>query len=444
MMEDPKLRAMEVGVKVYSLKTKETILSYQEDKILKPASNLKLITTLAALKYLGSEYRFKTKVYSDGPIENDILKGNLYVKGFGDPLLVSEQLWYLTNDLRRVGFRQVQGHLILDESFFDAIREVPHNLGKGERAYDAPLGALSINFNTTAIYVSPGVAVGTPAKVTVDPDNTYIKLINRSKTVSEHAKKTLEVIRLSGKDHDVILVKGQIPLATPEKRYYRNITHPLYYAAAMVRRFFQERGMTIQGKDKFERVPKGAQEILVYESRPLRILVSDLNKISNNFIAEQILKTLGAELKGEPGTTDKGLSVLKEFLMGLGIHNGYQMVNGSGLSLENRMSAAQLVEVLKYGFYDFKLFPEYVSSMGIVGVDGTVEGRLKNTPVQGEVRVKTGSLTGVSALSGYLVTKQDEILVFSFLMNDAHNRQDRMQDLQDKLLLLLSDVENGS
>ncbi len=445
ILSAPVLKNTSIGIQVTSLKSEEKVFEYHATDLLKPASNMKLITTLAALKYLGPDYRFKTKLYTDGVIKNNSLQGNLYIKGFGDPLLVSEQLWYLVNDLKRVGFQEIQGDLILDDSFFDAIRTVrdghpTHDNGR-DRAYDAPLGALSVNFNTTTVYVYPGSGIGKKARVVIDPDNTYVKVINRSKTLRSNASVTLDVSREIGKTSDTIMVTGGIPLAYPGKRFYRNITYPHLYAAALFRRFFKEQGITVRGKNQFKEVPPYAKEILVYESRPLRILVGDLNKISNNFVAEQMLKTMSAELKQPPGSTDKGLSILQGFLQDIGVRAPYQLVNGSGLSPDNKMSAAQLVEVLKYGHKNFGLSPEYMASMGIVGVDGTVSLRLQNTIAQGRIRVKTGSLFGVSALSGYLNTVNNETLAFSIIMNDPQDRVELMQATQDKLLLALCELK---
>src|SRR3989338_567089 len=415
ILSDPSLKNVSIGIQVTSLKSDEKIFDHHPTDLLKPASNIKLVTTLAALKYLGPEYRFKTKLYREGVIKNGVLHGNLYVKGFGDPLLVSEQLWVLVNDLKRVGFQEIHGDLILDDSFFDAIRTVrdghPTNGNGGDRAYDAPLGALSVNFNTTTVYVYPGSKVGKKARVVIDPDqNTYVKVVNRSKTRRGTQPMTLEVFRQIGKTSDTIIVTGGIPLNHSGKRFYRNITYPPIYAASLFRRFLKEQGLIVKGKNQFKEVPVFAKEILVYESRPLRILVGDLNKISNNFVAEHLLKTMAAELKPPPRSTDKGLDILREFLQGIGVKESYQLVNGSGLSADNKMSAAQLVEVLKYGHKNFGFFPEYMASMGIVGIDGTVSSRLQGTIAQGRVRAKTGSLSGVSALSGYVSTQSNETL----------------------------------
>ncbi|HBQ20773.1 MAG: D-alanyl-D-alanine carboxypeptidase/D-alanyl-D-alanine-endopeptidase [Deltaproteobacteria bacterium GWA2_38_16] len=434
---------MNVGIKVTSLETNDILFDYHGDLLLKPASNVKLVTTLAALKYLGADYEFKTKVYTDGTIQKGVLQGNLYVKGFGDPEFVSEELWYLVNDLKRNGFQTITGNLVLDDSFFDTVRTVQNGSNhEGERAYDAPLGALSVNFNTTAIYVRPNTKVGLKARVIVDPTNSYIKVINKAKTDSATKSLSLVVTRIEGKNQDTIMVTGGIPINYPEKRYYRNITNPLLYAATLFRRFMKEQGLSIQGKNQFGVVPEKAQEILVHTSKPLRWIVSDLNKISNNFIAEQMLKTMAAELNKSPGTTDKGIDILGNFLKEVGVKTPYQLVNGSGLSPQNKMSAAQLVDVLKYGYQYFEIFPEYMASMGIVGVDGTVEKRLQGTIAQGKVRVKTGSLTGVSSLSGYLSTVKNELLAFSILVNDSQDRVGDMQGLQDKILLTLCGLEN--
>jgi len=442
LISERQYRGIHMGIKVYSLKTNEVVFDEAPNKKLKPASNVKLVTTLAALKYLGPDFKFKTKIYTDGKIEKGVLKGNLYFKGYGDPKLVSEQIWFMVNELRRFGFYRIDGNIVIDDSYFDDKRTVKNGDRKrGARAYDALLGAVSVNFNTTTIYVRPGKRVGAKPIVIIDPENYYMKTINRAKTVSSRKRMSLRVVRVPGKYDDTIVVSGNIPIGSKEKRFYRNISHPRNYAAAFFRRFLNERGIKIRGKNRFKKVPANARELFVYESRPLRIIVSDLNRISNNFIAEQILKTMAAELKGVPGTTDKGIDILGDFLKELGIRSHYKLVNGSGLSPKNVMTAAQFIEVLKYGYRSFEIFPEYIGSMGIVGVDGTVDKRLKGTIAQGRVRAKTGSLKGVAALSGYINTLSNETLAFSFLMNDPKNRNKLMKSLQDKMLLMLCQVE---
>ncbi|MEK7790309.1 MAG: D-alanyl-D-alanine carboxypeptidase/D-alanyl-D-alanine-endopeptidase, partial [Deltaproteobacteria bacterium] len=213
------------------------------------------------------------------------------------------------------------------------------------------------------------------------------------------------------------------------------------YASSLFRRFFKEQGITIQGQNRYKVVPTTAKEILTYESRPLNMIITDLNRISNNFVAEQILKTMAAELKSIPGTTDNGLKILTEFLKEAGVSGNYQLVNGSGLSPDNLMTAAQFIEVLKFGYRHFEFFPEYISSMGIVGVDGTVNMRLRGTIAAGRVRAKTGSLTGVSALSGYLNTLSNETVAFSMIMNDPFDRDQLMQRFQDEILLNLCELK---
>ena len=429
---------IEAGIQVYSLGKKKRLFSYQENKPLMVASNLKILTSLVALKMLGPDFRFKTSIYTDGKISGKTLHGNLFIKGFGDPKLVSEQLWYLTNDLVRKGFQTVTGDLILDDTYFDAERDVEQSDGKnGERAFDASLGALSVNFNTTAIYVQPGNKPKQKARVYVDPDNDYINIQNQSKTGEATDSLTLNVSRLSGKKGDTILVTGIIPWGYSEMRFYRNISDPSKYAAALFRRFFKERGISIYGKNRYESIPSHVHELMTYESQPMRHMIADLNRFSNNFIAEQILKTVGGETKGLPGTTDKGVSVLKDFLKSLNVQGDFQVVNGSGLSQKNKLSAAQLVTVLKAGYEHFEWGPEYVSSLSIMGVDGTLEKRLKNTSAYRHVRAKTGSLTGVSGISGYVGTESGDILAFSLLMNDPKDRYLLMQKTQDEILLQL-------
>jgi len=187
------LEGIEASIFARRVDTKDIVFAHKENHALIPASNMKIMTTAAALNVLGSQFTFKTEIYHTGSIQNGILKGDLYVKGYGDPLFVSERLWYLINELTREGFTKITGDLVLDNSYFDEEGLMASRIETGtERAYNAPLSALSLNFNVVAVYVRPG-KVGKKPKVIIDPDNDFIDVQNLATTGKED---TLTVSRI--------------------------------------------------------------------------------------------------------------------------------------------------------------------------------------------------------------------------------------------------------
>ena len=173
------MQSKSYGIEIYSLDRREILYETRKDHLFVPASNQKLITTAAALKYLGPDYRYPTRLFTTGKIEGDTLYGDLYIKGYGDPKLVSEQMWLLVNELKNIPIRKVVGNIIADNSFFDSLLRVKTwGQAGGSQAYNAPLGALSFNFNTVTVYVSPGKRAGDKPRVVVEPDTQYIKIKN--------------------------------------------------------------------------------------------------------------------------------------------------------------------------------------------------------------------------------------------------------------------------
>ena len=182
------LRKQNFGIKIHSLERNKTLYSVHSDRLFAPASNVKLLTTALALKRLGPDYRFKTGLYATMPVGGEILGGDIYVKGFGDPNLVSEQMWLLVNELKNIPLRKVHGDIIADESFFDNNLRVKTWKKGGVEAYNAPLGALSFNFNTVTVHVTPGEKLGDRPVVVVDPNIEFIRVDNRAITVSRSTR----------------------------------------------------------------------------------------------------------------------------------------------------------------------------------------------------------------------------------------------------------------
>ncbi|MEE8209590.1 MAG: D-alanyl-D-alanine carboxypeptidase/D-alanyl-D-alanine-endopeptidase [bacterium] len=429
----------DIGLHVVRLSDGATLATHQAGRLFIPASNVKLLTTAAALRILGPTYRFPTTLYATGPIAGERLRGDLVLKGFGDPELVSERLWLLAAALRRKGLREVEGDLVIDESFFDDQMRAPSWGGHvSTRAYYAPVAPASLNFNAAAVHVEPGPTPGQPARVLLEPQTAYLRLVNRATTGRAGSKLSLVVDRRAGQRTNTIVVGGSIPYDADRTTYYRSITHPWRYLATVLAELLRREGIAIKGTLRQGRVPESALELMTFESKPLGHITRDLNKLSNNFIAESMLKTMGASVHGPPGTFEKGLAVVEDFLRTLDIAPGtYRLRDGSGLSSANRLTPGQITKVLAAMWGDFRFRPEYLVSLAVMGMDGSVDERLTETQARQRLRVKTGSLRGVSALSGYGVSADAEELAFSIIINNEACGLPLMQKTQDAIVLAL-------
>jgi len=427
----PALAGARVGVFVKSLDTGEVIFARSPDELLNPASNVKLFTAAAALSRLGPEYRFETE-FLTAPGANGAR--TLYVRGKGDPTFVAERLWAVAGELSGLGLERV-AEVVVDDSFFDGVREGPgFDQEVGDRAYLAPAGAVSLDFNTVAVRVSPGPRAGAPVRIRTEPPGDFIEVENRAVTGGPRARRRVKVSSSPGTNgHQRVAVIGQVPLGGRSQVIWRRVDDPPLHFGFTLRRLLEQRGVKVAGPVRRGTVPDPAALLLVTESEPLSLVVRRLQKHSNNFVAEQILKTLGAEARGAPGSWPKGIAAVEDFLAGAGIPRGsYLMKNGSGLNDANRFSARQTVQLLEEMWRRFPLSAEFVSALPVAGRDGTIRWRMEGTPAAGRLRAKTGTLEGVTSLSGYVEAAGGDRLAFAVLVND-HNGQARTVRAVDEM-----------
>jgi D-alanyl-D-alanine carboxypeptidase/D-alanyl-D-alanine-endopeptidase (penicillin-binding protein 4) len=417
------LAGARAGVLVSDASTGEVLFARNADVLLNPASNVKLVTSAAALARLGPAYRFETEFLVDSASAGSSSVKTLYVRGGGDPSLVTERLWGIAGDLQHLGIRRI-GEIVLDESFFDEERTGPgYDQEEGDKSYLAPAGALSLNWNTIAVHVAPGDRRGLKARVEVEPASGYVEIENRTTTVSKKGRRHVVVSSTSSSGKQRIVVTGRIPVGSRTQVVWRRIDEPALYLGHSLSRLLDHRGVKVTGAVRTGTVAAGARLVHVAESEPLAEIVRRLNKTSNNFVAEQVLKTLGAELKGTPGSWPKGVEVVQDFLAEVGIPRGaYVMKNGSGLNDTNRFSARQLVTLLRAMSSRFPLASEYVSSLPVAGRDGTIRWRMDGTEAQGRLRAKTGTLENVTSLSGFVESAGKRTLAFAVLVNDFPGR----------------------
>ena len=418
-LADPDLGRAKLGVDVVDVDSGKTLYARNDAGLFNPASNVKLFTTAAALALLGPEYRWKTVVYADAALSGGELKGRLYLKGHGDPTLVVEDLWRMVTDLYAVGLRKVSGDLAVDDSFFDDVRVGPGFEQKQEDApFRAPNGALSLNYNAVAVHVLPG-AVDGAARVVIDPATPYFTVVNEARTVAA-GRSAITVETRDAPDHTEVRVAGRIRVNDPGQQQLRRVSHPDLYTAYAFRELLARRGIKVSGNVVRDATPATARALSAHYSQPLGVAVRDVNKRSNNFMAEQILKTLGAESGGRPGTWQKGIEAVAGFLERLGIaRKDYKMTNGSGLYNSNLFSPAQLTTLLRVAYKDFRFAADFIGSLALAGADGTIGHRMEGGLAERYVRAKTGTLAGVSCLAGYAGAPGRAPLAFAIFMNDV-------------------------
>ena len=325
----------------------------------------------------------------------------------------------LARRLKLRGVRRVKGDLVADDSFFDARRYGRGwRVGGSIRPYLAPHGALSLNFSLVSVLVAPGERPGDPAQVLLEPPSRALRLESRVKTArGERRRVALGRRRVRGRD--VVRVSGRVSVGEEMRTRRVPVTDPTAFAAGAVAAEFERQGIVLEGRVRRAATPPGARLLARNLSPPLGEVVRGLNKHSNNFVAEQILKTLGAETYGAPGTSEKGLRAVRDFLVSVGVAaKDFELADGSGLSRMSRVSPRALVALLEAAHNDFRLRPEFTASLAVFGVDGTVRKRRGGRAASRRVRVKTGMLRGVHAFSGYAAAENGEILAFSVLVNE--------------------------
>jgi D-alanyl-D-alanine carboxypeptidase/D-alanyl-D-alanine-endopeptidase (penicillin-binding protein 4) len=421
------LAGARVGVLAVSLDDGRTVFAKDPDTLLNPASNVKLFTSAAALARLGPDHRFATEFLVDGSPRGGGPARVLFVRGRGDPTLVTERLWAIAGDLAHLGIARV-GDVVLDDGWFDGERLGPgFDQEDGDRSYLAPTGALSLNFNSVAIHVAPGARRGDHGRVGVEPASSFFQVENRVVTGGTRGTRRLVVSSQPWNGRQRIVVSGRIPLGGRPQVVWRRIDDPPAYFGHTLRRLLELRGVAVSGRIRTGVVPPDARLVHVAESDTLGEVIRTLNKSSNNFVAEQILKSLGAETRGTPGSWAKGIEAVEEFLAEVGIPRGsYVMRNGSGLNDANRFSARQTVALLRAMRGLRTVWPEFLTSLPVAGRDGTIRWRMEGTEAVGRVRAKTGTLGNVASLSGYAETAAGETIAFAVLVNDYAGRASRV------------------
>ncbi|MBX9768906.1 MAG: D-alanyl-D-alanine carboxypeptidase/D-alanyl-D-alanine-endopeptidase [Bdellovibrionales bacterium] len=418
--------------------SKKVLWAHRADIQVEPASLTKIMTAVAALSRLGANRKFETSVFTDEPgAEVD----SLTLVGKGDPSLVSEHFWTLANSIKESGLKRIRKSIIVDDSHFDRIRfDEDRESKRVDRAYDAPVGGLSFNWNSTNIFVRPGALLKAPGFVFLDPAmESYLTLSNKSQTATKTA---IEASRQSTNDGDLIEVRGPIAVGAPEKVIYKSISKPEFWTGHQLRAFLSRAGIEVPpvvtaGALQHKHLRASIQGLRVADQ------VLSMMKFSSNYVAEMLTKQMGVLKKGAPGTMKNGLEEIRSVMDELGLKRAeYAIVNPSGLTDGNKISAQALGHILQKIDGNLSLAPEFQASLPIFGVDGTVKSRLLGTPAAGRIRAKTGllRLSGVVGLAGYATTASGKKRTFAFIYNKGSElaSMDKIKALFDRLCLELA------
>lgn len=422
------------GILIQPLSSTATLYSRDAQKYFIPASNVKLLTTAAALQKLGADFRIKTSVYSG---EN----GSLYVAGRGDPSITEAQLQSLAQQLKRRGVDRVN-ELIGDDSYFQGSAVNPNwEWEDAQAGYGAPINSLIFNQNAIELLLSPQ-DLGQPLKVTfAEPKlaNQW-QIQNNSVTVAQNESEFIEVGREF--DRPAIRVSGQLKVGAEPESAYVAVVNPANNFLQHFQQVLAAEGIPVKQALVASVSRNFNQELATVESPPLAELVRETNRESNNLYAEVLLRLLGKVTDKMPqqqeDTGEIGLKELKTALTQLGVNpNSYILADGSGLSRHNLISPEALVQTLRF-MANSPAASIYRQSLPIAGESGTLKNRLNSTPNRVILQAKTGTLSGVSALSGYIEVPDYEPLVFSIIVNQSDLSAASMRSATDEIVLLLN------
>lgn len=445
------------GIVVADRDTGQTLYALNADHFFAPASNAKIFVTALALATLGSEYRFRSTLESKGTLGSDgHLAGDLILVGRGDPDLSNRKFPYTSNDVRegpidRVlaqmadaavakGLREVDGDIVGDDSYFP-YDPYPEGWSVGDLFFEfgAPVSAIAFNDNTASIYVHAGARAGDAATITSEPSASAEMVGSNITTVSADSDFNLAVVREPGADF--IQIRGTIPAGHPPVRLDLAMTNPAQTAASTLKTLLEKRGVRVTGSVRVQHAPPpestpagdpvfpasraqsesdtDANRLILAEhlSPPLIQSIEFMNKASNNLHAELILRSVAREKLGL-GSTAVGLKVEADFRRAAGIPDGDVLLSdASGLARDDLVTPRAMVILLRYAARQ-PWGRDFMSTLPIAGVDGTLENRMKNDPATGLIEAKTGTLEHDRALSGYATTLRGEYLVFAILCNN--------------------------
>ena len=429
-----------VGVYVADVQSNKPAIAFNANTAMNPASVMKLVTTYAGLEILGPAYVWKTELYLQGEVAGGVLNGDLIIKGYGDPSLNLEKFWLLIYQLRQAGIRVISGNLILDFSHFQIKKGDPGAFdGQPHRAYNILPDALMVNYKTSILQIEPQ-----PDKkrvqFKVDPIPESLQVINNVTLKRGRCgdwRRRLK-INISTNQHNTpatsIALNGQYSTQCGKKNYPLSLHDNITYIGDLFKRLWTQQDGVFMGNVMSGETPSGMKPFKTYQSPPLTEVIRGINKYSNNIAARQLYLTMGAakDSRLSPATVANSAEAVKQWLRTKQMNfSELRVENGSGLSRIERISPRHMGQLLQAAFKS-PVMAEFMSSLPIAAIDGTMRKRLRRTAMEGMAHIKTGTLRSVKAMAGYMLDKRGRRKVVVFFI--GHANADRGERAMDALL----------
>lgn len=436
------------GIEVVSLDSGQTIFEHDANRLMIPASNTKLFTAALALEKLGPEYRITTSCYSTAkPTANGTLDGDLIIYGRGDPTFSDRfngkghELDPLVNAIVATGIKRIEGDLVADDSYFHTSSRHGDGWPKADfhRGYSTSFSAIMAHDNVIGFTLTPGKQPGAPCHL--EANTNFFTFYNQ--VLTGKLKTAPSVIQSFSEKQPVVTLTGSLPVNGAPFDNAVAMPNPVLCAMVELKNALARRGITVTGKARVqESSPSETNriELATVQSRPMKEIVHETMKASQNLYAQILLLEVGAASRGTnfvASAEECGVAEMKKFISQVGIQPGTVLLKeGAGLSHGSQITPQSMITLLTYmsRHRDAML---YKNSLPIAGVDGTLETRFNHTEVEKRLRAKTGTLQGVSALSGYLVTRNNENWVISVMLNHYSGKKTTARDESDAFVRLL-------
>lgn len=433
-----------VGIQIKSMKYGDTLYSKNDQRLLVPASIVKIFTAEAALLYLGPEFKFPTRLFTDAQkssTNNGVLNGNVYFVHSGDPSLTFNDISKLITALKSQQIQQINGNVYIDNTAYDQNDFGPGWMAKDKQyCYAAPINASIINHNCMSFKIAPAKRPGYLANIISNP-NFYVGDIANSVTTKKRRSRSCS-IRIAKNEKDELSISGCV-----SKNRHANgvsvssvISNVIQYNKSLLQSLFHQFGILVNGNISSGIAPRHSSILAMHESEPLPILIKHMLKKSDNVIAGSLFKKMGELYSAQPGNWNNGSQAVKNILANKADvdTSGMYITDGSGLSPENKIKPAQMMQVLEFAYHHNATNMAFVSALPIAGVDGTLKHRLYN--VSRKVRAKTGTLAGqgVVSLAGYAISKDREPIGFVIIVNGRHGYDWKYREMEDKIVTLLT------
>jgi D-alanyl-D-alanine carboxypeptidase/D-alanyl-D-alanine-endopeptidase (penicillin-binding protein 4) len=432
--------SINMGMVVVDLNTGETLYQRQPDHPFIPASNMKLFSDAAALLALGPDYRFNSQLSTDATVlKKGVLKGSIYLHLPGDPSLTEDHLDTMLSSLPLWGIQRIQGNVVLSSNNRMVTAYAPGRMAEDNRySYGAPIAPLVLNENRLSVTVNPAHRAGVDALIEFNQPNHLLSLNNQVKTVSNGTKCGVDF----SMDHDNRLtIHGCVGIGQSSIQQLIPISNPFLYAQNLVRSNLKKRRIQLEGEVILGDEPTTSLLLSSHHSKPISQLMADTLKPSDNLYADSLFLHTATNLSGLPLDWQEAQSVIKHFLQqqtGISLQSAV-LTDGSGLSRDDRLTPQQTVELLRFLYNHFPLSYEFIAALPIAGQDGTLQRRFRKPSQQGLLRAKTGTMTGIMSLSGYLYTANAHTLAFAIFINKAPGTKSSVSGRYPSLIDTLCD-----